>query len=178
MRRSSSKAFLAAITVAASLFASSSAMAAVEMFMKIPGIQGESADLTHHNEIDVLAWSWGVSNINLKTPRPCIQDLSFTKYYDSASPSLTMNAVTGVIAPTAVLTVRKPGAMPLEYIVLTMTNVSVTSVSTGGSGGEDRLTENVTLHFATMSGQYTQQAGSETLVFTVGGGSAAACKQK
>lgn len=38
-----------------------------------------------------------------------------------------------------------------------MTNVSVVSYSTGGSGGEDRLTENVVLHFASMQGAYVTQ---------------------
>lgn len=47
----------------------------------------------------------------------------------------------------AVLAVRKAGDRPYEYLVLRMTNVLVTSFSTGGSGGEDRLTENVTLRF-------------------------------
>ena len=38
-----------------------------------------------------------------------------------------------------------------------MTNVTVVSYQTGGSGGEDRLTENVTLHFEALSGVYRQQ---------------------
>ena len=38
-----------------------------------------------------------------------------------------------------------------------MTEVLVTSVSTGGSGGEDRLTENVTFNFAEVKVDYTEQ---------------------
>ena len=38
-----------------------------------------------------------------------------------------------------------------------MKDVIVTSVSTGGSGGEDRLTENVTLNFATFKIEYQPQ---------------------
>ena len=38
-----------------------------------------------------------------------------------------------------------------------MTEVMVTSVSTGGSGGEDRLTENVTLNFAKFKFSYQPQ---------------------
>ena len=34
---------------------------AVDMFLKLDGIPGESTDKTHANEIDVLAWSWGMS---------------------------------------------------------------------------------------------------------------------
>jgi len=35
--------------------------------------------------------------------------------------------------------------------------VIITSISTGGSGGEDRLTENVTLNFAEFKTEYTPQ---------------------
>ncbi|HEX7689179.1 MAG TPA: type VI secretion system tube protein Hcp, partial [Burkholderiaceae bacterium] len=40
---------------------------------------------------------------------------------------------------------------------ITMTEVLVTSVSQGGSGGEDRLTENVTLNFASVKVDYVEQ---------------------
>ena len=36
---------------------------AVDMFLKVSNnIKGESKDHKHKDEIDVLAWSWGVSN--------------------------------------------------------------------------------------------------------------------
>jgi type VI secretion system secreted protein Hcp len=38
----------------------------------------------------------------------------------------------------------------------------VTSVSTGGSGGEDRLTENVTLNFAKVKVDYKLQSDQGT----------------
>jgi type VI secretion system secreted protein Hcp len=174
MTKSIPKAVLTAITAAAGLFASGSSIAAVDMFLKVSNIQGESVDITHRGEIDVLAWSWGSSTGTAKTnkgtlPLACIQDLSLTKYIDAASPSLVMNSVTGMVAAAAVLTVRKPGAVPLEFLVLRMNNVSVTSYSTGGSGGEDRLTENISLRFASMTGEYTR-AGVPPVVFIVGGG--------
>ncbi|HYP13120.1 MAG TPA: type VI secretion system tube protein Hcp, partial [Bryobacteraceae bacterium] len=34
---------------------------AVDVFLKVKGIEGESADSKHPNEIDVLSYSWGVS---------------------------------------------------------------------------------------------------------------------
>ncbi len=40
---------------------------------------------------------------------------------------------------------------------VTLTEVLITAVSTGGSGGEDRLTENVTLNFAKVKFSYTEQ---------------------
>ena len=34
---------------------------AVDMFLKMDGIKGESVDDKHKDEIDVLSWSWGMS---------------------------------------------------------------------------------------------------------------------
>lgn len=162
MKSPNFSALLASTVIAAGLLASSSAMAAVDMFLKMSGVRGESVDKTHAGEMDVLAWSWGASTGTARTgkgllPSSCVQDLSLTKFIDSASPQLIMNGVTGVVVPEAVLTVRKAGENPLEYLILRMNQVRVTSFSTGGSGGEDRLTENVTIHFESMRGEYRRQ---------------------
>jgi len=143
---------------------------AVDMFMKFtPELKGESKDKTHAGAIDVLAWSWGVSNSGtahtgggMGAGKANFQDLSFTKYVDMASCDLVYDCSSGKHLDKAELIVRKAGEKPLEYLVITMTNVLVTSVSTGGSGGEDRLTENVTLNFAKFQIDYKEQgkAGS------------------
>jgi type VI secretion system secreted protein Hcp len=57
----------------------------------------------------------------------------------------------------ATLVVRKAGEKPVEYIKIKMEEVLITSISTGGSGGEDRLTENVTLNFSKVSLDYVPQ---------------------
>jgi type VI secretion system secreted protein Hcp len=178
MHRSSSRGFLTAVVFVAGLFTSSNAMAAVDMFLKITNITGESQDTSHAGEIEVLAWSWGASTGAAKTargvlPAACIQDLSLTKYIDTASAQLIMNGATGVVAPEAILTMRKAGATGLEFLILQMTNVSVAAFSTGGSGGEDRLTENVTLHFESLRGEYRRLKSDgkpdTPVVFTITG---------
>ncbi|HET9642417.1 MAG TPA: type VI secretion system tube protein Hcp [Burkholderiaceae bacterium] len=137
---------------------------AVDMFMKIDTIEGESRDKAHGKEIDVLAWSWGMSNSGSAhmgggagAGKVNVQDLSFTKYIDSSTNALLDACCTGKHFDKATLTVRKAGGTPLEYIIITMTEVLVASVSTGGSGGEDRLTENVTLNFAKFKLSYQPQ---------------------
>jgi type VI secretion system secreted protein Hcp len=139
---------------------------AVDMFMKFtPELKGESKDKAHAGTIDVLAWSWGVSNSGSAhvgggagAGKANFQDLSFTKYVDLASADLIYDCASGKHLDKAELIVRKAGEKPLEYIIITMTEVLVTSVSTGGSGGEDRLTENVTLNFAKFQLDYKEQA--------------------
>ena len=86
------------------------------------------------------------------------QDLSFTKWVDLASAALMLATANGKHITKATLTVRKAGENPLEYITIEMDEVLVTSVSTGGSGGEDRLTENVSLNFKTVDVTYKGRA--------------------
>jgi type VI secretion system secreted protein Hcp len=137
---------------------------AMDMFIKIGDLKGESRDKTHKEEIDVLAWSWGMSNSGSAhtgggagAGKANVQDLSFTKYIDKSSPDLMLACCVGKHYATATLVVRKAGTTPLEYIHIELDEVLVTSVSTGGSGGEDRLTENVTLNFAKVKFSYTPQ---------------------
>jgi type VI secretion system secreted protein Hcp len=137
---------------------------AVDMFIKINGVDGEAKDAKHKKEIDVLAWSWGMSNSGSAhvgggagAGKVNVQDLSFTKWVDSASPKLLLSCCNGKHHPEATLTVRKAGEHPVEYIKIKLTDFIITSVSTGGSGGEDRLTENVTLNFAKVHFDYIPQ---------------------
>jgi len=137
---------------------------AVDMFIKIGTLKGESKDSTHKGEIDVLAWSWGMSNSGSAhvgggagVGKVNVQDLSFTKYIDLTSPDLMLACCNGKHFDSALLTVRKAGEKPLEYLKIKLTEVLITSVSTGGSGGEDRLTENVTLNFAKVNVDYIEQ---------------------
>src|SRR5580693_3255079 len=137
---------------------------AVDMFLKIAGVDGESKDKSHPMEIDVLAWSWGTSNSGSAhvgggagAGKVNVQDISFTKYVDSSSPKLMLACCNGKHFTTATLVVRKAGEKPVEYIKIKLETVLITSVSTGGSGGEDRLTENVTLNFSKASLDYVPQ---------------------
>jgi type VI secretion system secreted protein Hcp len=144
---------------------------AVDMFIKIGDIEGESVDKSHAKKIDVLAWSWGMSNSGTThmgggggSGKCNVQDLSITKYVDAASHALLLSCSNGQHHAKANLIVRKAGGKgaPIEYIKIEMDEVMVVSVSTGGSGGEDRLTENVTLNFAKVKFEYTGQTPTGT----------------
>lgn len=142
---------------------------AVDMFVSIKGIEGESEDKTHKGKIDVLAWSWGMSNSGTThtgggggAGKVNVQDISFTKYIDSATNALMTSCCKGTHHDEATLIVRKAGGTPVEYVHIKMEEVMITSLSTGGSGGEDRLTENVTLNFAHVKFEYTPQKADGT----------------
>lgn len=137
---------------------------AVDMFIKIGDVKGEAQDKDHMDEIDVLAWSWGLSQSGTThmgggggSGKVNVQDLSFTKYIDKSSPDLMLACCNGKHYPEAVLIVRKAGEKPLDYVKIKMEDLIISSLSTGGSGGEDRLTENVTLNFAKVTVDYKEQ---------------------
>jgi type VI secretion system secreted protein Hcp len=137
---------------------------AVDMFLELEGIKGEAEDAKHKGKIDVLAWSWGGSQSGTGhtgggsgSGKVNIQDLSVTKYVDKSSATLFLHMCNGKHIKKGKLTVRKAGEKPLEYIKLEMDDIIVTSLSTGGSGGEDRLTENLTINFTKFKLEYTPQ---------------------
>lgn len=137
---------------------------AVDMLLKIEGVDGESKVKDHEDEIDVLSWSWGMSQSGTMhigggggAGRVNVQDISLTKYVDKSSAALMRGCCNGKHFGEAILVVRKAGEAALDYVTIKMIPVMVTSVSTGGSGGEDRLTENVTLNFGKYELAYTPQ---------------------
>jgi type VI secretion system secreted protein Hcp len=147
---------------------------AMDMFLvfdKSAGIKGETVDDKYKKSdgIDVLAWSWGVSNsgsahmgAGAGSGKANFQDISFTKYVDLSSPALMDSCAKGTHITSAKLIVRKAGGKEaLEYLVFELSEVLVSSYSTGGSGGEDRLTENVTLNFAEVKCDYATQQSKD-----------------
>ena len=154
------------------LFTHISARASIDMFLFVEGVPGESRDSAHAGQCDVLAWSWGMSNSGtavggggVGSGKVNIQDLSVTKYVDKASTLLMQACATGSHYPTVKLQMRKAGsAANQHFLVITMEEVIVTSLSTGGSGGEDRLVENVSFNFAKVTVDYWEQRADGTYV--------------
>ncbi|MGH8510557.1 MAG: Hcp family type VI secretion system effector [Gammaproteobacteria bacterium] len=137
---------------------------AVDMFLKLADIKGECKDSAHKEEIDVESFSWGMTQSGSMhagggggSGKVNVQDVSLTKYVDKASPNLMLACCNGTHYPEAVLAVRKAGEDPLEYLKIKMSEVMITSVQTGGGGGEDRLTETLSLNFAKVEVEYQPQ---------------------
>lgn len=150
----------AAIVVAAGLaLGAGAASAAVDYFLKIDGIKGESADKAHRGEIEITSWSLGAvreaSGPGARAAaKPCVSDMNFTKRVDIASPLLLANAVTGLVIPKATLVGRKAGTTQQEYLKVEMKDVLVTSVSSGGSSGTEPV-EQFSLSFANLNLSYS-----------------------
>jgi type VI secretion system secreted protein Hcp len=99
-----------------------------------------------------------------------VSDLTVTKYVDKSSTDLMLFCCNGKHISEASLTVRKAGENPLEYLKIKMSDCLVSAVQTGGSGGDDRLTENLSLNFAKAEVEYTAQKpdGSGDAAMTMG----------
>ena len=148
---------------------------AVDIFLKFDGVDGDSQDASHTDEIDVLSWSWGGNQTGTMhigsgggAGKVNVQDMSIEKFQDKATPNLWQLLCNGKHTGEVKLTARKAGGdAPVEYLVVTMKEVLVASMGTGGSQGDDMPTEQVTLNFAEFKMEYTPQdekgAGGATI---------------
>ena len=143
---------------------------ATDIFAKIGTIQGESTDVKHKNEIDVLAWSWGVTQSGsmsygggVGSGKASFNDLSFTHHIDKASPLLMKACATGTHIPDATITVRKAGKGQQEYLIIKITDVLITSVAMSMSEGLPSGAEDVALQFAKVDFEYKPQKADGSL---------------
>jgi type VI secretion system secreted protein Hcp len=142
---------------------------AVDMLLKIDTVDGESQIKGHEKEIDVLSWSWGMIQSGSMhvgggggSGKVNVSDITLTKYVDRSSPVILKYCCNGKHFSKATLTVRKAGENAVEYFKINMEPVLISSINTGGSGGEDRLIENVGLNFGKFEVIYTPQKADGT----------------
>src|SRR5688500_16892574 len=100
---------------------------AVDIFAKLGDIKGESLDSKHKDEIEVLSFSWGLTNASTAgsgagagAGKPAFQELSIVHKIDKASPSLMSACATGKHLPEVTLTQRKAGKEQHEYLIIKM----------------------------------------------------------
>lgn len=135
---------------------------AVDYFLKVDGILGESKDAKHKDEIDVLAFSWGVSQTGSPAPGPgggagkaVFDDLLVVARTSKASPQLWLACASGKHIASAVLTCRKSGQTPQEFLKITLSDVLVASYEIDGSDDDPPL-DQVALAFAKVEMAYIQ----------------------
>jgi type VI secretion system secreted protein Hcp len=104
-------------------------------FLKIDGIPGESQDLKHKGEIEILSWSWGETQMDPRggAGKVAMQDLHFTRVIDKASPLLMDSCASGKHLPNAVLSCRKAGEKQQDFFVIKLSDALISSYSIGAS---------------------------------------------
>lgn len=137
---------------------------AVDMFLKIDDIKGEAKDSKHKDQIEVLAWNWGVTQSGTAhigggagAGKVNVHDVTVQKLVDKASPNLIKYCCSGKHLKQAILTTRKAGGdSQVEYVKVTMEDVIITAVNVNGSG-DVLLSESLTLNFGKVKFEYSPQ---------------------
>ena len=137
---------------------------AVDIYAKLGDIKGESTDDKHKDEIEVLSFSWGVTNAAPAggggggAGKATFQDLSIVHRIDKASPQLLLACATGKHLPDATITHRKAGKGQQEYLIVKMNDVIITGVvHSGNAGPQDATSETVSMAFAKVDFEYKPQ---------------------
>jgi type VI secretion system secreted protein Hcp len=138
---------------------------AIDYFLKIDGIPGESLDSKHKGEIEVEAWSWGEANPTAASApgagggagKVQMQDFSFTARTSKASPSLMLACASGKHFKGAVLTARKAGKAQAEFLTFSLSDILVSAYQVGGAEGEVVPMDSVSLNFSKIQVEYKEQ---------------------
>jgi type VI secretion system secreted protein Hcp len=141
-----------------------------QIFAKLGTINGESTDAKHKDEIEVLSFSWGVTNSGSVgggggggAGRATFQDLSIVHKIDKASPLLLKACATGQHLKDATITHRKAGKGQQEYLIVKLNDVIITGVVHGGTSDDAPGSETVSLVFAKVDFEYRPQKADGSL---------------
>ena len=145
-------------------------MAAVDLFLKLDGIAGESQDAKHKGEIDLESFSWGATNQGAAGPgggggagQVSMQAFHFTMRVNKASPALFLACASGKHLKEGVLTARKAGDKQQDFLVLKLKDVFVTSYQVGGAESADTAMDQVALRFARVDYEFRPQKADGSL---------------
>jgi type VI secretion system secreted protein Hcp len=115
-------------------------VAAVDYFLKLTDIQGDSFDKFHPNEIQIDSFSFGASQSGVVagggagTGKVQFQNFHFTTHSSKASPKLLQACATGVHLKEAMIVMRKAGETPHEFMHIKLNDVLISSYSLNGEG--------------------------------------------
>jgi type VI secretion system Hcp family effector len=161
----------AALVLATGLVLAPPASAAVDAFLHLDGIEGESTDAKHKGWIEVSSFQFeqvrsaattigsatgGAGSGRTREGKVSVHDISITKRVDKATPSLFKHCANGVHIANGQISMRKAGGTQQEYLVIKLTDIIVSSYRTVGAGaGGAGATETFTLNAGNAMVEYT-----------------------
>ena len=144
--------------------------AAVDYFLKITDVPGESQDDKHKNEIDLETWSWSESNSGTSAGgggggagKVSMADFSFAMRINKSSPKLFLACACGTHIKEALLICRKAGKQQQEYLKIKFSDLLISSYQTGGSSGDVVPIEQITFNFSKIEVSYAPQKADGSL---------------
>ena len=139
-----------------------------DAFLKIDGIEGESLDKQHKDEIEIDSYSWGVAQTGTGgsgggggAGKAVLQDFHFSAKLSKASPNLMLACATGKHFKEATLTCRKAGGGGFEFLKIKLSDILVSGYSPDSSSGGDQPEESWSLNFVKIDFLYTVQRTGE-----------------
>lgn len=153
---------------------------AIDVYLQLDGIKGESADDKHKDWIEVASVHWGVTQPRSATAstggghtaeRAELKEVVFAKIADLSSPILAQTCAMGRTLPKAKLEFLRADAKGerVKYFEIELENVLIGGVSPSIEEGRI-LCEHVSLKYSKIKWKYTQQKiGGGAGGSTVGG---------
>jgi type VI secretion system secreted protein Hcp len=145
-------------------------MAMVDYFLKLEGVDGESQDSKHKNEIEIESFSWGATQMGtashgggMGAGRVQMQDFHFLMRVNKASPKLMLACAQGEHIKKAILTCRKAGKEQQEYYKITFTDLLVSNYQTNGSSGDPIPMDQIALNYGKIEMEYKEQKADGSL---------------
>ncbi|HTW79794.1 MAG TPA: type VI secretion system tube protein Hcp [Terracidiphilus sp.] len=114
---------------------------AVDYFLKLDGIQGESQDEKHKNEIQVLSWSWGAANVSSVSGtggsgagKVDMSDVSMMLNFDKSTPKFFKSICAGTHIASGELSAIKAGGNGKAYLKVDFKEIFVTGLQMSAAG--------------------------------------------
>jgi len=160
---------------------------AIDVYLQIDGIKGESQDDKHKDWIECTSVNWGLIQPRSATAstggghtaeRVEVQEITLSKMADLSSPILMQTCAMGKTIPKAKFEFMRADSdgTPIKYFEIEIENVLIGAISPGIEAGSI-LGEHVSLKFSKVKWRYTQQKiGGGAGGSTVGGWDLAANK--
>lgn len=141
---------------------------ALDVFLKLGDIAGDSSDDAHRDEIVVSSWDWGLTATaapvggggasgGAAVSKTEFRRLRFAHRIDSASPLIMLACASGRRLKEATLTVRRPGAGGFELMIVRLSDLTVGSIDSTVNGANGDLYEMVALDCMKIDLQYFPQ---------------------
>jgi type VI secretion system secreted protein Hcp len=113
---------------------------AVDYFLKLDGIDGESTDANHKNEIQIMSFSWGGSQTSSVAGtggsgagKVSLSDFSVMTNFDKSTPKAFKSLCAGTHIKTGTMTATKSGAEGKPYLTVDFTELFVSSLQLSAS---------------------------------------------
>ena len=137
---------------------------AIDYFLEIDGVKGESPDKAHKDKIQLESWSWGESQSGSSAAgggggagKVSMQDFNFVMQVNKASPILFIACANGKHISKATLICRKAGDKQQEYLKIHFEDLLISSYQTAGSAGQEIPVDSISFNFAKIKFEYAPQ---------------------